>query len=172
MSWKKTLALPPQMEMICLDVSLLIFYRQQLMLRYFLNLVYTTITKDTLGVLILFGRWSIPIKAICIWMLWRAEYSLGDSIHQWFIVTAYPNFFRLLLIKCKQPKSLIAAPQSTCIQMKFSVRVFNEQLNWFWTSIFLQSLAIIFVGHHVLLTCPWGWNSYVVKILFRLSCLV
>lgn len=55
--------------------------------------------------------------------------SLGDSIHQWFIVTAYPNFFRLLLIKCKQPKSLIAAPQSTCIQMKFSVRVFNEQLN-------------------------------------------
>lgn len=56
MSWKKTLALPPQMEMICLDVSLLIFYRQQLMLRYFLNLVYTTIRKDTLGVLILFGR--------------------------------------------------------------------------------------------------------------------
>lgn len=78
------------MEMICLDVSLLIFYRQQLMLRYFLNLVYTTITKDTLGVLILFGRWSIPIKAICIWMLWRAEFLLE---------IAYINGSLLLLIQ-------------------------------------------------------------------------
>lgn len=142
------------------------------MLRYFLNLVYTTITKDTLGVLILFGPWSIPIKAICIWMLWWAEFLLEIAYINGSLLLLIQTFFRLLLIKCKQPKSLIAAPQSTCIQMKFSVRVFNEQLNWFWTWIFLQTWPLFFVGHRVLLTCPWGWNSYVVKILFRLSCLV
>lgn len=105
------------------------------MLRYFLNLLYTTITKDTLGVLILFGPWSIPIKAICIWMLWRAEFLLEIAYINGSLLLLIQTFFRLLLIKCKQPKSLIAAPQSTCIQMKFSVRVF---LMSSWTDFELE----------------------------------